>query len=993
MRVYLHITFLFVSTAFVWGVYSPFTEAGVLPFVINKTTFSALPSIPNTGTVAYQTALRSGDKPVFQVQVHSIYMSVPAVSVDLSQLGVSSPTTTPARSGSPDYNSNSYYNFGPFSISSDISDGLKTVLITATDTDGHIATTTGRIAVDNAKPTFSLTSATFATTSPTSGDAVYISGTVNGTGTAVAPGTVSLTLLDADQHFIDQFGSTYYILAFRDAFASSATDNFSNAPLTLLSGVGLAKEISSAVYLRVDALVYDEAGNLATSSITVPMPKTAPSDPCATPGACASNVLFLPGIEGSRLYYRGAFNIEHQIWEPDYHTDIPYLAMNADGTSKYPLYTKDIIDNLQAHNPLWSTISNLFGNDLDTYNGFETFMDSLVASSTIKEWKAYPYDWRYDVRDIVQNGTPTEMPDGTIQQVYLKDVLDQLVASSTTKKVTIVAHSNGGLLAKALVLALGADASKYIDRIIMVGTPQWGTPVAIGTMLHGDDGTNVFGIVSSSDDMRAASETMPGPYGLLPSSAYFEHITDPVVTFDISGLLSGKYATSFASAPDPFTALTNFLKDIAGLNAQAGSASGLRVPLALPSALVDKATATHSALDSWTPPEGISVTAIAGWGQDTVKTLAYTTVSKFVCTNMCVLTPMLQHTPVTTQDGDSTVVSPSAVGNIGSGLYFNALDFVHNEKKNIEHQNLTSAQPVQNIIADLLQNKDTGSEQYISVVKPPNEANSIKLRISSHSPVNLVVTDSSGNKSGVLPIPGTDFSGIKRDIPDSSVQVFDDEEYISVPQSGTYRVVASGYSVGSATLAVETIGGDGVVTATTNFADIPTTESSTATFSIVSGVPTAPAIDITGDGTTDFNAVSSSPTADPLLYVRYMKTAIGAMTLSKDVKHELDERLSDIERQLVTIQKKSDNNKKNDKEKEKKNSEKEKKDKEKEREKEKKDDNDKIMRLVTSLAQYVEQQATLSMHPKSHEKDSKKGITATIAEIILGMINQLKTLL
>ncbi|HEC93959.1 MAG TPA: hypothetical protein ENI56_01125, partial [Candidatus Kaiserbacteria bacterium] len=37
---------------------------------------------------------------------------------------------------------------------------------------------------------------------------------------------------------------------------------------------------------------------------------------CATPGSCADNVLFIPGIEGSRLYYRGALNIEHQVWEP-----------------------------------------------------------------------------------------------------------------------------------------------------------------------------------------------------------------------------------------------------------------------------------------------------------------------------------------------------------------------------------------------------------------------------------------------------------------------------------------------------------------------------------------------------------------------------------------------------------------------------------------------------------------------------------------------------
>jgi len=345
--------------------------------------------------------------------------------------------------------------------------------------------------------------------------------------------------------------------------------------------------------------------------------------------------------------------------------------MNADGTSKYQLYTKDkdIIDTVQAHNPYWSTIAGIFGTNLETYSGFEHFMDTLVADGTVKEWRSYPYDWRYDVRDIVTDGTPTKMPDGSIEQVYLRKVLLDMASSSPSGKVTIVAHSNGGLLAKALAISFGADASKYIDRIVMIGTPQWGTPSDIGVMLHGDGQTNGLGIISDSNDMRAVAKTMPAPYGLLPSPAYFSHVSDPVATFAASGFLSNKYAASFGSALTSFSAFANFLKDFAGLNVQMGSVSDLRTPLTLSSTLVDKAIATHSALDAWVPPADISVTAIAGWGQDTVKTLAYTTVSKVVCTtggaftasNVCADTPSLQHTPVTTQDGDDMVVSPSAV--------------------------------------------------------------------------------------------------------------------------------------------------------------------------------------------------------------------------------------------------------------------------------------------------------------------------------------------
>ncbi|PIR83233.1 hypothetical protein COU19_01425 [Candidatus Kaiserbacteria bacterium CG10_big_fil_rev_8_21_14_0_10_56_12] len=232
--------------------------------------------------------------------------------------------------------------------------------------------------------------------------------------------------------------------------------------------------------------------------------------PCRETG-CPSDVLFLPGFEGSRLYYRDVLHREHQVWEPDVFTDIPYLKMNADGTSKYPLYTKDIIGTIQEHNPLATKIANTFGKNLDVYKSFTTYLDTLVASSTFKfqHWQSYPYDWRYDVRDIVNNGTTTMMPDGTIKQVYLKDTIIAMASSSPTGRVTLVAHSDGGLLAKAAAISFGADAPKYIDHIIMVGTPQLGTPSDIAAMLHGDEQEAGMGMVIDAHGARAVADTLP----------------------------------------------------------------------------------------------------------------------------------------------------------------------------------------------------------------------------------------------------------------------------------------------------------------------------------------------------------------------------------------------------------------------------------------------------------------------------------------------------
>ena len=710
-----------------------------------------------------------------------------------------------------------------------------------------------------------------------------------------------------------------------------------------------------------------------------------------------SNILFIPGTEGSRLYYRNPIGlgvaIERQVWEPDYHTDIPYLVMNADGTSRYPLYTKenDIIGSLYGNNAIESQIAKqrLGEGGVQVYGDFKDFMNNLVASGTIKEWRAYPYDWRYDVRDVVNDGTFTEMPDHSIKRVYVEDVLEQLASSSPTGQVTIIAHSNGGLVAKALLQKLEAEGkSGLVDRLIMIGTPQWGTPAAIGALLHADNFSDVPNLIVNSTEERAITKTMPGPYDLLPSPTYLTHVADPVATFDQDGLLSGKFAISFGGAIWSFLPFENFLEDSDGLDAQAGGVADLHAPVPLSPRLIDKAVATHAALDNWIPPHGVWVTTIVGWGQDTVKTLAYTTGSKIICSpvppssvglisDACADTLELEHTPVTTQDGDGTVVSASAVGDTFDTLYFNAARFWNDGNSNYTHQNLTAAAPIQNIITDILSYMDPSDEPYITADKPTNGANPVKLRISSHSPVNLVVTDASGNQSGVLPIPGTDFSGVKQDIPGSSVQVFDDEQYVNIPQNGTYTILASGYAPGAATIRLDTIGSGGVASTTATFADIPTTASSTITFSVSNDTPTAPAVDLDGDGTTDFIALD---TADPLAYVRFMRDAIKAMALPKSEHFALDARLSLIERQL-TDESKRDHGRGNvgqrgggyrhdfgavD---------------------------SSVKLELDLLARYVENQFALEEHASTRWHNAQIGIPTAEAETILGMINRLTSLL
>ncbi|MEK7099521.1 MAG: hypothetical protein AAB883_00055, partial [Patescibacteria group bacterium] len=64
-----------------------------------------------------------------------------------------------------------------------------------------------------------------------------------------------------------------------------------------------------------------------------------------------SNIIFLPGFEGSRLYTKKSDGTERRLWDPRTSQDIRDLALRADGTSALTIYTRDVIGDIPATIP------------------------------------------------------------------------------------------------------------------------------------------------------------------------------------------------------------------------------------------------------------------------------------------------------------------------------------------------------------------------------------------------------------------------------------------------------------------------------------------------------------------------------------------------------------------------------------------------------------------------------------------------------------------
>lgn len=572
-----------------------------------------------------------------------------------------------------------------------------------------------------------------------------------------------------------------------------------------------------------------------------------------------SNVLFIPGLEASRLYapdYKGGTD---KLWEPNGNEELTRkLLMNLDGTAvRDDIYTKDVIDN--AYVPLSSKgdVYKSFLEDLKRWK--ET--DHIIADYAIT-----PYDWRLSLDDILSRGNATSEgriyysgTKGATSTPYIIQELRRLAGSSRTGKVTIITHSNGGLVAKALTDKLGAEASELIDKIIFVAVPQAGTPKAIGALLHGFDQALPIKAASSvgisESTARALGQNMPSAYNLLPSANYFTYVDDPVVTFSSDPLLAtwrAKYGAEIHSDER----LKNFLVDSARLTLPVSDE--IKMPTVLNAELLNKAELLHnSSLDNWTPPQGISVTEIAGWGEDTLMTIGYYQGSMTWCSvpgdlHTCRDFPSLEHKLIETVDGDGTVVVPSALWtatSTGVAKYWvnlreyggTGLGTTINRK----HADIFEIPSLRLLARNVITNSTSTPLDFISVVAPRYTGDKPRLRFLLHSPLDISATDNIGNiiSSTTSTIPGSRFTRY------GEVQV------LTVPKNTPITLNLDGYATGSFTLDMEETDGNNTIIASSTFSAVPTATSTRAVIQFTDGTlqnASPLLVDYMGDGNTKF---------------------------------------------------------------------------------------------------------------------------------------------
>lgn len=508
-----------------------------------------------------------------------------------------------------------------------------------------------------------------------------------------------------------------------------------------------------------------------------PQADITPTPPPSRSGA--SSVLFLPGIKGSSLYKKSivcpilSALCDIPLWLPLSNLSIPDLFLTADGSSKEDVYAKDE-----------DILSHAYGSSF--YDAFSKAMNAY-AERTGASWKPIAYDWRRSLSDIVRNGNSEG---GRIsyahasETLYLKEELKKLASSSPSGKVTIITHSNGGLVAKKLMEELGSsEAAQLIDAVILIGVPQSGAPRALASLLFGEGeslpATGALAeLIMSAANARAFGLFAPMAYHLLPSKAYFDNVEDPthpVLSFGEGTLLS-LARTLFGPSIDSLTELRDYALGRDGRTAPAKD--DLQAPGVLRENLLEYATSEHSALDAWVPPAGIAVYQIAGWGADTLSGLqmyeyAHNGIAKIL------------YRPQFVEDGDGTVPIPSALlmtTNERVKRYWIDLPGIAAASAWYSHGNLLEIPQVGELIENILSYKSALPE-YIYTAQPETLNPQKKLLFVLHTEASVRVFDSSRHSSGI-----TSKGASVNEIPGSQSGVIGALRYVLVPGDAPYTL-------------------------------------------------------------------------------------------------------------------------------------------------------------------------------------------------------------
>ncbi|NLG26625.1 MAG: alpha/beta fold hydrolase [Chloroflexi bacterium] len=130
------------------------------------------------------------------------------------------------------------------------------------------------------------------------------------------------------------------------------------------------------------------------------------------------------------------------------------------------------------------------------------YLKLIIALAQATRLYEFPYDWR---RHLEWNAQ------------ILHASIQRWSAGDADRRFTLIGHSMGGLLARTYIALYPREAEQHIERVILIGSPLWGVPLAAGALAGAAEHPQIIGRLNESNDAVALLAGFPSAYQLLPA--------------------------------------------------------------------------------------------------------------------------------------------------------------------------------------------------------------------------------------------------------------------------------------------------------------------------------------------------------------------------------------------------------------------------------------------------------------------------------------------
>lgn len=500
-------------------------------------------------------------------------------------------------------------------------------------------------------------------------------------------------------------------------------------------------------------------------------------------------VIIVPGILGS--YLNKNITGDPNIW--------PNLGETIISPSDEHLL------ELKLNEAGWPIDNNIYATDIirqiltsDTFDGLIEELKNNGYEEN-KNLFVFPYDWRLNIDWIAGDS-----PYAGYKFETLKQKIDEILISTGSEKVDIIAHSMGGLVTKRYMQKYG---SEKIDKFVDIGTPHLGAPKAFKALMFGDN----FGFelqnmdILNSKTLKEIAQNMPSTYQLLPSSAYLNSTNSDYQSYaaDIYDIDGNNY-TGNLNYEDSMELLEN-----TGRN----------------SMLIPLNNELHSSIDDFTYNNTYN---LVGCGQPTIgkiyilnkeKSGGYEYGLKYI-------------------NGDGTVPIKSAENFSAPFAYIN----------NQSHAELPSANGIRQIVTAILKDNvdDLNFSGYPEVTLDGSNCALNGTQISFHSPIELHIYDKEGNHVGV-----NENGDIEMNIPGVAYDEIDGNKFAFLPNGREYKISGKATEQGTFNARLEKIE-KGNYVQTTYYNEVPLNSATAAVQLSVSGDGLSSNLELDENGDQEF---------------------------------------------------------------------------------------------------------------------------------------------